>query len=296
MSGFWSFFIILLVVVQVVGALWLLMSLTRNPAEEGEGDTTGHTWDGDLKEYNNPLPRWWLWMFWLTAFYMLIYLVVYPGLGSFAGVTGWDQRNQYDAEVAAAEERYGDIYAAFEGMSLAAMGKDPDAIRLGRNLYLNNCATCHGSDARGARGFPNLTDGDWLYGGDPQNIQTTISNGRIGVMPALGAALGEQGTDQVVEYLLSLSGRSSDTGAAAEGQAKYMQFCSACHGPTAQGVTALGGANLSDEIWLHGGSAEDLRNIIMNGRVNQMPAQSALLSEDRIRTLVAYVLSVGPGD
>ncbi|MBT8445905.1 MAG: cytochrome-c oxidase, cbb3-type subunit III, partial [Gammaproteobacteria bacterium] len=285
MSGFWSVFVIALVVIQMVGALWLLQSLTKNPTEEGEGDTTGHTWDGDLKEYNNQLPRWWLGMFWITAAYMVVYLVVYPGLGDFNGVFGWGQQQQYEEEVAAAEERYGDIFAAFADMSLADMGQDPDAVRLGRNLYLNNCATCHGSDARGARGFPNLTDSDWLYGGEPKTIEMTIANGRIGVMPALGAALGEEGSEQVTQYVLSLSGAEEDQAAAAEGQAKFVQFCSACHGPTGQGVAALGGANLTDGVWLHGGRADDIRDIILNGRVNQMPAQSALLSSERIRTL-----------
>ena len=296
MSGFWSVFVISLVVIQLVGALWLLQVLTKNPKEEGEADTTGHTWDGDLKEYNNQLPRWWLGLFWITAVYLAVYLVVYPGFGSFEGVFGWGQEKQYEAEIAAAEERYGDIFAAFSDMSLADMGSDPDAVRLGRNLYLNNCATCHGSDARGARGFPNLTDDDWLYGGDPKTIETTIANGRVGVMPALGAALGDEGTEQVTQYVLSLSGAAEDQAAAAAGQAKFVQFCSACHGPGGQGVAALGGPNLTNGIWLHGGSADDIRDIIKNGRVNQMPAQSALLSSDRIRTLVAYVLNISSSE
>jgi len=292
MSGFWSIFVIALVAVQLIGAMWLLQSLTNNPKEEGEGETTGHTWDGDLKEYNNQLPRWWLWLFWITAVFMLVYLAVYPGMGNFEGAFGWGQTKQYEEEVAAAEERYGDTFAAFADMSLEDMSRDPDAVRLGRNLYLNNCATCHGSDARGARGFPNLTDGDWLYGGEPETIQTSIANGRVGVMPALGAALGEEGTEQVTQYVLSLSGKAEDQAAAAAGQAKFVQFCSACHGPTGLGVAALGGPNLTDDIWLHGGSADDIRGIILNGRVNEMPAQSALLSPDRIRTLVAYVLNI----
>jgi cytochrome c oxidase cbb3-type subunit 3 len=294
MSGFWSAFVIVLVVVQVAGALWLLQIFTRRPKSEGgESDTTGHVWDTTLREYNNPLPRWWLFLFWLTAAFMLVYLVIYPGFGGFAGVTGWTQKSQYEQELAAAEARYGNIYAAFADMSLADMGKDADAIRLGRNLFLNNCATCHGSDGRGARGFPNLTDGAWLYGSAPETIQQTITNGRIGVMPALGAAMGEEGTDEVVAYVESLSGRNVDAAKAAAGQPKFVQFCSACHGPTGTGVQVLGGPNLTDDDWLHGGTTADIRDVLTNGRVNQMPAQKDLLSADRIRTLVAYVQSLG---
>jgi len=293
MSAGWNAFVIGLVLIQVVGALWLLMSLTSNPQKEGEGETTGHTWDGDLKEYNNPLPRWWLYLFWLTAAWMLGYLIIYPGLGNIAGTLGWSQTTQYEAEVAAADARYGNVFAAFTDMDVADMAADPEAVRLGRNLYLNNCATCHGSDARGARGFPNLSDGIWQYGGDPAVVVQTISNGRIGVMPALGAVLGDTGTDEVVAYVQSLSGAgSADAAVVAAGQQKYVQFCSACHGATGVGMAALGAPNLTDDTWLHGGSAEIIRDVIMNGRQNQMPAQRDLLSEDRIRVLAAYVLSL----
>ena len=293
MSAGWNAFVIGLVLIQVVGALWLLMSLTSNPQKEGEGETTGHTWDGDLKEYNNPLPRWWLYLFWLTAAWMLGYLIIYPGLGNIAGTLGWSQTAQYEAEVAAADARYGNVFAAFTDMDVADMAADPEAVRLGRNLYLNNCATCHGSDARGARGFPNLSDGIWQYGGDPAVVVQTISNGRIGVMPALGAVLGDTGTDEVVAYVQSLSGAgSADAAVVAAGQQKYVQFCSACHGATGVGMAALGAPNLTDDTWLHGGSAEIIRDVIMNGRQNQMPAQRDLLSEDRIRVLAAYVLSL----
>lgn len=293
MSAFWSWFVVVLVAAQVIGALWLLMIFTTTKVP-GEGATTGHTWDGDLEEGNNPLPRWWLILFWLTAFWTVVYLVIYPGLGTFEGITGWSQTDQYDAEVAAAEERYGDVFAAFAGMSVDDMAREPGAVRLGRNLYLNNCATCHGSDARGAKAFPNLTDAEWQYGGTSAAVMQTITNGRIGVMPALGAALGDDGTDAVVEYVLSLSGSSNaDADALGTGQQKYMQFCAACHGPTGQGMQALGAPNLTNDIWLHGGSAETIRDIIMNGRQNQMPAQKDLLSEDRIRVLGAYVLSLG---
>jgi cytochrome c oxidase cbb3-type subunit 3 len=293
MSGFWSAFIIVLVIVQVAGALWLLATFTKAKSAT-ESDTTGHVWDGDLKEWNNPLPRWWLILFWVTAIWTVVYLVIYPGMGRFEGLTGWSQTGQYDVEVAESEARYGNVYAAFAGMSLSDMASEPGAIRLGRNLYLNNCSTCHGSDARGAKGFPNLTDGSWLYGGSPEAILASIANGRIGVMPALGAAMGEAGTNAVVQYVLSLSGGSSaDAETLAQGQQQYMQFCVACHGPDGKGMQALGAPNLTDGYWLHGGDAETIYDIIMSGRQNQMPAQRDLLSDDRIRVLTAYVLSLG---
>ncbi len=296
MTVFWSIFIIVLVVIQVVGALWMLQSYTTVAKADAEADTTGHVWDADLREYNKPLPRWWLILFWLTAVFTVVYLAIYPGFGSFGGVTGWTQNSQYDQEVAAAEARYGDIFAAFAGMSLQDMSQDADAVRLGRNLYLNNCATCHGSDARGAKGFPNLTDNDWIYGGTPAAIQLSISNGRIGVMPGLGAALGDQGLDEVVAHVLSLSGREADAGLAQAGATRYAQLCIACHAPDGRGVAAVGGPNLTDDIWLHGSRPEDIRAVIADGKVNQMPAQRDLLTEDRIRTLVAYVLSLSRGN
>ncbi|RMF96577.1 MAG: cytochrome-c oxidase, cbb3-type subunit III [Gammaproteobacteria bacterium] len=295
MSTFWSVFIIVLVVGQVVGALWLLQAFTRAPRAP-QADTTGHTWDGDLKEYNNPLPRWWLVLFWLTALWLVVYLLLYPGLGSFQGLRGWSQQNQYAEEVAAAQARYGDVYAAFADLPLAELADNPEAVRLGRNLFLNRCATCHGSDARGARGFPNLTDDAWLWGSAPETIQATITNGRVGVMPALGAALGEQGLNEVVAYLLSLSGRgAADPAAVQAGQQKFLQYCSACHGPQAQGNQMLGAPNLTDDDWLHGSSEEAIRDVILNGRQNQMPAQKDFLTADQIRTLVAYVLSLQQG-
>jgi cytochrome c oxidase cbb3-type subunit 3 len=292
MSGFWSLYVIVLVVINFVGALWLLQALSKREVA-GDEEATDHIWDEDLREYNSPLPRWWLWLFWISAVFMVVYLIIFPGLGNFSGVLGWSQVGQYQQEVSAADTRYGDIFNAFNGVSLTEMSADPDAVRLGRNLFLNNCTGCHGSDGRGARGYPNLTDGVWLYGGEPEAIQLSITNGRTGVMPAWGAVLGEEGTDQVVAYVLSLSGRAdADSALLASGQQKFVQFCSACHGADGQGVKALGGANLTDDDWLHGSRETDIRDVINNGRANQMPAQANLLSEDRIRTLVAYVLSL----
>jgi len=196
--------------------------------------------------------------------------------------------------MAEADRQFGNVYAALANIPLADLPANPEAVRLGRNLFLNRCATCHGSDARGAKGYPNLTDTAWLYGGTPEAVEATISNGRAGAMPGWGPALGDQGTNEVLAFILSRSGRSNiDATLAAAGQQKFVQFCSACHGPEALGNPALGAPNLTDGDWLHGSSEADIRDVIVKGRISQMPAQSDVLSSDRIRVLVAYVLSLG---
>ena len=290
MSGFWSIYVIVLVLVTIIGSLWLLQALTTKQVDESAGEsTTKHVWDEDLEEFDNPLPRWWLYLFWLTVVYSVGYLVVYPGFGSFAGVSGWTQTGQYDQQIASANERYGDIYAAFAGVPLTELSGDPEAVQLGRNLFQNNCATCHGSDARGARSFPNLTDADWLYGGSPEQIEATISNGRNGVMPPLGAVLGDDGLSDVVAHILSLSnaGPANENGAL-----KFGQMCAACHGADGSGNQLLGAPRLKDDIWLHGSTEADIKAVIMQGRMNSMPPQRDHLTKDQIRTLVAYVLSL----
>ncbi len=290
MTGFWSLFIIVLTVAAMIIYMWLVTVYSKREVGEKED----HVWDEDLREFNNPLPRWWLWLFWVTAIFLAVYLVIYPGMGTFEGTAGWTQYSQYDAEVEAAEARYGDIFARFANVPLEDLAGEPDAVRLGQNLFRNHCVTCHGSDARGARGFPNLADASWLYGGSASAIEQSITHGRMGVMPAQGAILGEEGVDNMVGYVLTLAGREAPAGADVEaGRQKYQQVCIACHGPTGTGNPALGAPDLTADLWVHGGTAEDIRDVLVNGRINQMPAQKDLLSEDRIRTLVAYVMSLG---
>jgi cytochrome c oxidase cbb3-type subunit 3 len=294
MNAFWSWFVIILTVGSILGCVWLLQSQSRLPYGSSPEDTTGHVWDRDLTEYNKPMPRWWLILFWLTAIFGAAYLIYYPGLGTFSGTSGWTQVEQYEQEKAAAETRFGDVYRAFAGVPLAELPRNPDAVRLGRNLFLNNCSTCHGSDGRGARGFPNLTDGAWLHGRAPEVIEATITSGRTSVMPALGAAVGDQGVTELTAYVLSLSRPGSGDASAIEaGQQKYQTFCAACHGADGRGNQAVGAPDLTDADWLHGGTEADIRDVIMKGRVNQMPAQLDILGADRIRVLVAYVLSLG---
>ena len=289
MTAFWSLFIIIITAVSVV--LYMLIVNVFSKREVGEKDD--HVWDEDLREYNNPLPRWWLGLFWLSAIFLVVYLIIYPGMGGFEGTQGWSQINQYDAEVAAAEERYGDIFAAFDDIPLEELANNPEAVKLGQNLFQNNCAQCHGSDGRGATGFPNLTDASWLYGGSASAIQTSIVNGRMGVMPAQAAVLGDD-LDNVVGYVMALSGREAPAGADVQaGKQRYEQVCFACHQMTGNGNPALGAPDLTADLWVHGGTEADIRDVLANGRINQMPAQRDLLTEERIRTLVAYVMSLG---
>ena len=291
MSTFWSIFVIVLVVINVGGCVWLITWTMNMNTADHDDDSTGHTWDGDLREYNNPLPKWWLNTFYLSIVFTVIYLALYPGLGNFPGLLGWTQNGQYEEQVEASRARYAEVYAAFAGISLEDLAKNPDALRLGRNTFMNNCASCHGSDGRGAKSFPNLTDDSWLWGGDAAAVQQTIAQGRVGNMPALGAVAGEEGVEQIITYLLSDAGDSS--AAAAAGKQKFMTSgCIGCHGLNAEGNTMLGAPNLRDAVWLHGSSREDIRDTINNGRVNQMPAHLDLIGEDRVRMVAAYVLSL----
>jgi len=291
MSTFWSIFIIVLVVINVGGCLWLISWTMNMKTDDQVDDSTGHTWDGDLKEYNNPLPKWWLNTFYLSIAFTVIYLILYPGFGNFSGVLGWSQLGQYESDVEATRQQYAEVYAAFDGVPLAELATNADALRLGRNTYMNNCASCHGSDGRGAKSFPNLTDNNWMWGGEPAQIQQTISQGRIGNMPALGAVVGEAGLEQVISYLLA---DADDTSAdVTAGKQKYMTSgCIGCHGANAEGNVMLGAPNLRDDYWLHGSSRETIRDVVNNGRVNQMPAHQELIGEDRVKLVAAYVLSL----
>lgn len=292
MSTGMSWFVIILTLANIAGCVWLLFVLRRAPGEQSTtADTTGHVWDEDLREFNNPLPSWWLWLFVITVIFGLVYAALYPGLGNFQGLLGWSQVQQHSAEAARNEARLHQTFAPFEGQPVAALAQNADALRIGRNLFANNCATCHGSDGRGAPGFPNLTDGDWLWGGAPEALVETISNGRTGVMMAWGEALGPQGVDNVVAYVLSLSGRSAP-GDVADGKVRFEQTCVACHGPDGRGNPALGAPNLTDQVWLHGGSTESVRATIAKGRQGQMPAHADLLGPVRVKLLAAYVLSL----
>ena len=289
-SDFWHWYISILTIISILACVWLLRWMTSGYKKTDQVEDTGHVWDGDLTELNNPLPRWWLGLFYITIVFSGFYLLLYPGLGSFAGILGWTSQGSYEEEVERVEAKVGPLFARYQQTPVIDLLKDEDALKVGERLYASYCTTCHGSDARGARGYPNLRDRDWLWGGDPQSIKTTITNGRIAAMPAWEGPLGgEAGVDEVAQYVLSLSGRATISELAEKGKAKYDIFCVACHGPTGTGNTALGAPNLTDDIWLYGGSLTRISQSIANGRNGQMPAQGEFLGEAKIHLLSAYV-------
>jgi len=289
MTSGWGIFVALLVLVNVIGALWLLFATAKNP--EKEEDTTGHIWDEDLTEYNKPLPRWWLGLFLLTIVFAAGYLVFYPGFGAIAGTLGWTQTGEVKADLAENSRRLEAVFSRFRDSSVEELEHNPEALNFGRNVFVNNCAACHGSDARGAKGYPNLTDNDWLFGGAPDQVLTTILNGRGGVMPPLGAALGDQGVNEVANYALSLSGGKADPALAEAGKVRFVTICAACHGPEGKGNIAIGAPNLTDNIWLYGSTLDDIKASVRDGRSGKMPAWGEILGKDRARLVQAWVLA-----
>jgi cytochrome c oxidase cbb3-type subunit 3 len=287
----WSIFVAAITIVGLVACLILLMIASRRRVMAAD-NTTGHVWDVDLREMNNPLPRWWMWLFVITVVFGAIYLVLYPGLGSFPGTLGWSSTGQYKTEQQRAQEQIAQIFAGFKGKSAAELAKDSAAMGIGERLFGNNCAQCHGSDARGSKGFPNLTDGDWLYGGTPEIIAETITKGRNGVMPPMAAAVGTaEDVKNVANFVLSLSGSPHNSVAAQLGKPKFI-VCAACHGPEGKGNQALGAPNLTDKIWLHGWGEAAIVAMINNGKNSVMPAFGERLSAEQIHVLAAYVWSL----
>jgi cytochrome c oxidase cbb3-type subunit 3 len=290
-NDFWSFYVALISVISIAAcAVLLFVCTTRKLAPGEKANTTGHVWDGDLNEWNNPLPRWWMWLFYITIVFALAYLVLYPGLGSYGGALKWSSQHQYNDEQKRAGEVYGPLFAKYLQQDIPSVAGDPAAREIGQRLFLNHCAQCHGSDAGGSRGFPSLRDRDWLYGGDPETIKASITNGRDGAMPALGSALGgAEDVKNVAHYVMSLSGRTHDELRAAMGKPKFMAICAACHQATGRGTPALGAPNLTDEVWLYGGSEATIIETISNGRSDHMPAHKDVLDQAKIHLLTAYV-------
>jgi len=255
----------------------------------------GHTWDENLQEYNHPLPRWWMWLFYITIVFGIVYLAVYPGFGTFQGSFGWSSSGQYEAEMKKATDQYAPIFDKYLKEDLKVVAADPNAKATGERLFLTYCMQCHGSDARGAKGFPNLTDGDWLYGGDPVQIQTTILEGRNGVMPPFGPALGADGVKDVAHYVRSLSGLAADSLRVQRGKEIFQQNCVACHGPDGKGMQAVGAPNLTDQVWLYGSSENTIAETVTKGRNNRMPAFKEFLGEAKVHLLAAYVYGLSQG-
>ena len=288
-SNFWPMFIAVTTLVSILACLLLLWFSGKAKAMTAHDNTTGHVWDGDLREMNNPLPRWWVWLFVITIVFSFVYLAMYPGLGAYAGKLGWTSTGQHQAEVDKGNAEIAPLYARFSAMGPEDVAKDAQAMAIGERLFMNNCAQCHGSDARGNKGIPNLTDGDWLYGGAPATIKEAITKGRMGNMPPMAAAVGTaEDVKNVAQYVLSLSASPHDSLQAALGKSKF-GACAACHGIDGKGNPALGAPNLTDDVWLHGYGEAAIVAIINAGKVNQMPAQADKLTESQIHVLASYV-------
>lgn len=288
-----SLFIVVLTLANIGGALWLLWWTRRSRGEASTSTaTTGHVWDEDLTELNNPLPRWWLWLFIITVLFGGVYLALYPGLGSFDGTLNWSARSEHAEQSRANAVRIERALAPFAARDIDELVSDTGARTMGRNLFLNNCAACHGSDGGGAPGFPNLTDGDWLWGGDTDAVLASISDGRVGVMPPWGEVLGARGVEDMLGYVFSLQGRTLAAADARAGGVKFAELCAACHGADARGKPLMGAPNLTDGVWLHGGALTSVRESIEKGRSGAMPPHAARLGATRVKLLAAYVLSL----
>ncbi len=291
MSEFWNWWIIIITVVNVLGC-WVLLYATRKMDQsDSEDETTGHIYDG-IQEYNNPLPKWWLNMFNICLVFSVGYLVLYPGLGNFAGTLGWSQQGQHAEEIEHAKKHYAPLFEKYAATPIIELSKIKQATDMGKRIFVNTCFGCHGSDARGNPGYPDLTDNDWLYGGTPDNIEQSIVNGRNGVMPGFEAALTAEQIDGLVQYVGQLSGNQVDENKAAIGKTAFDQQCFVCHGNDGKGNQAMGAPDLTDDVWLYGGSSTIIADTIRKGRNGAMPAHSELLGKEKIHLVTAYVYSL----
>ena len=319
MSSFWSIWITVITLGSIIGCYLLLRWCLANKTGVAEGDDMHHEFDGII-ELNNQLPRWWTILFYICIVWGFLYFLFYPGLGNFKGLLGWKSSNQniqslqgsrdavllskqeakesffgvgveYDREIESANKLFAPIFDAYAKQPIEELARDPEALKVGQRLYSQNCSQCHGSDARGQRGFPNLSDHDWLYGGSPEKITESLVLGRKGMMPGWLDAFGEQGIKEVVAYTLSLSGRKVNVELADKGKARFA-VCSACHGVDGKGNQAIGAPNLTDIIWLYGSSEDSVTETLRYGRNGVMPAFKDTLGEKKIHLLAAYVYSL----
>ncbi len=299
MTSFWHWYITAITLGVILGSAWILHMTRRMPGTSDPEETTGHVFDG-IEEYNKPLPLWWLWMFYILIAFSLVYLALYPGLGNWKGLLGWTSHKELARDQAIAAKKYDPIFAKYASMGVEDLLKDERAMGMGRRLFLNNCALCHGTDARGSHGFPNLTDNDWLYGGEFETIKTTLHQGRSGQMPAWGKVLNNAEIRGVVNYILSISGNQHDTRETALGATIYQERCALCHGKDAKGGRDFGAPNLTDNIWLYrqpgNKLVDDLYFTLRNGRTGEMPPWDHILSESKIHLISAYVYSLSDRD
>jgi len=290
MTSFWSSWVIILTAISIVGLLWILLANRKGVARNTE-ETTGHEYDG-IEELDNPLPAWWFYMFLITIVWGIGYLIVYPGMGNYPGTLGWTQIDQHDRSVKEADAKFREMRDKYLAQPIEEIATDPAVRKMGQRMFGNNCAQCHGADAKGRSGFPNLTDIDWLWGGNAGDIKLSIANGRQATMPAWGEILGDQGVQEVSAYILSLSGREGDATEVSAGAKHYATYCAACHQADGTGSQVFGAPNLANGIWLYGGTVEQIGQSIRSGRNGVMPAHKEMLSEDKIHILAAYVYSL----
>ena len=303
MTAGWSWYVIALVTLNIGGCAWLLWWTARRRPGDPKPEETSHVWDGDLTEYNKPLPRWWINLFYLTIFFSIGYLIWYPGFGNFTGYGKWSSQIEHDREAAVASAQLEKTFAPYKGQPIDALARDPQALKLGKSIFGNTCATCHGSSAKGAAGYPNLTDDIWHWGGSPDQVLHSVLQGREGVMPPWGKVLegmgGPDAVDYVIAYLHQLgepAGGTRNDYAAARGKALYEGVCVACHGKDGKGDQKVGAPDLTDGYWMYGDSTAALRETIINGRHGSMPAHGPLLGETRARLVAAYVWSLSHGN
>lgn len=299
----WAYWIGGVTIVSIIGLFLFLRGTAKQTVfRNKEGQviaTTGHVWDGDLQEFNNPLPRWWMGLFILTLVFAIVYLILYPGLAFWNGTLGFTSAKMYQAESAAYEKRIEPIYAQYMKTSIPDLAKNPQAMATGQRMFLTYCAQCHGSDAGGSKGFPNLTapgEKSWLYGNQPDTVVQTITEGRQGMMPPMAAAIGGQGgVVAVANYVRSLSGLSHDAALAAKGKPLFATACAGCHGAGGTGNQVLGAPNLTDQYWLFGSNLQTIEQTIQDGRNGHMPAQKNNLEPEKIHVLAAYVYGLSHG-
>lgn len=285
----WAWYVAILTILSLLACLYMLLSNRTRKEQKGSPELHGQNqWDG-LAEYDNPLPKWWSNLFLITVIFSVGYLLLYPGLGVFPGLLGWSSEGRHQAEVAAVKAETDPIFNAYLKQDVATVAQDKGALQIGGRLFQTYCVQCHGTDMRGgSKGFPNLIDADWQFSGTPEGIKETLTQGRNGIMPPMGEQLSAEQITDVTQYVLSLSGRASSQASAQKGEATYKQICIACHGPDAKGNQALGAPNLTDDVWLYGGSAATIAEGIAKGRAGVMPSQSGL-GEARVHLLAAYV-------
>ncbi|AMN45999.1 cbb3-type cytochrome c oxidase subunit III [Steroidobacter denitrificans] len=292
MSTFWSAWVMFLVVLNLGITFFLFLWAPRVKIPVLPDGTTGHVWaHGALRESVRKLPTWWIGFSASMFLWGFIYLALYPGFGAFKGLLGWTSGAQLEQQVRVNDALREPILQRVRAGTVEALAGDAQVTAIGHTLFQENCAACHGSTGRGntVLGAPNLVDDDWLYAGDGETILTSILDGRRGVMPAWGGALGREGVNQVAAYVLSLGGSEAPEDWVAAGQTHYATLCVACHGADGHGNPVLGAPNLTDDIWLYGGDFARIAETIRDGRAGEMPSLRARLGEDQARIIAAWV-------